>query len=467
MKFSRRLYQTIFAISAVTATTLPGCVTPAFAADAGEDPGPAGLNDVIVELERGEDRSVHAGYILDQLDVPEAKREDRIVPYVPEPGADPGFAFAINGLWLRLTSQEERDLIELDIDAVTSIYRATSFSLPVEPFDFADMTGRGYDYTPQYEDAGYRRVAGVPGDYSGATIGVIDTGVDMLHDDLNVVGGFDCTYSAPGRHGEDGAWGLDEHFHGTNVSGLAAAINNDRGTVGSGAGAAIRSYKVFDSSGSASTATVLCGVDQAARDAEAGRLDVANMSLGGSHEPSRCGGNDPYHNGVCYLANLIPVLVAAGNDGIDAVFKAPASFPEVITISALTDFDGEPGRLSHPSGSCGFAGEDDALAPFSNYGSAVDFIAPGVCTYATLPGNQYGEMSGTSMATPYATGVFAAYISECGAEGAREAITAWSYRSTWYEALGRWDGDVGPDHEPLISAGAPCGFAADDQSVQS
>lgn len=425
----------------------------AAAADGGEDPGPSAMNDVIVELDEGEDREVHAAYILDQLEVDEDEREDRLIYE---------YEWAINGLWLQLTPGEERELVELDVAGVSAVHRSTQVSLPVEPFETADMTGRGYDYTPQIQDAGYRRIGGVPGDYSSVTIGVIDTGVDLLHDDLNVVGGFDCTYSDPGLHGADGGWGVDEHGHGSNVSGLAAAIDNDRGTIGPAAGAEIRSYKVFGEGGSASSAQVLCGVDQATGDAEAGRLDIVNMSLGGGHEPSRCGGNDPYHNGVCRLANQIPVVVAAGNDGLDAVFKAPASFPEVVTVSALTDIDGLPGRLAHPSAGCGFAGEDDALAPFSNYGSAVDFIAPGVCTFAPLPQNQYGYLSGTSMATPMAAGVIAAYISECGPEDAVDAVSAWSHRAAWFDGLGRWTGDVGPDHEPLISAGAPCGFTAEE-----
>lgn len=446
MKLLRRVLVALVSVASL------GLATSASAEDVGEweDPVPAAsMNDVIVELDAGEDPDVHAYFILDKLDIDEDEHEERYVWHTRS---------SLNALWLRLTPLEERELLDLDLDGVSSVFRSERVSLPVEPFDFADMTGRGYDYTPQIEDAGYRRIGGVPGDYSNVTLGVIDTGVDMLHDDLNVVGGYDCTFHAPGRHGEEGSWGLDEHGHGSNVSGLAAAIDNDRGTVGAGAGAQVRSYKVFDASGSASTAQVFCGVDAALFDTEAGRLDVANMSLGGGHDPSRCGGSDPYHNAVCRLASLIPVLVAAGNDGTDAVYKSPAAFPEVITVSALTDFDGIPGRLSHPSGSCGFAGEDDALAPFSNYGSAVDFIAPGVCTYAPMPGNQYGEMSGTSMAAPMAAGVFLAYISECGPEGAREAITAWSSVARWTEGKGLWTGDVGPDHEPLIRAGAPCGY---------
>ena len=112
--------------------------------------------------------------------------------------------------------------------------------------------------------------------------------------------------------------------------------------------------------------------------------------------------------------------------------------------------------MAFPSAGCGFAGEDDALAPFSNYGSAVDFIAPGVCILSLAPSNQMAYMSGTSMATPEVVGVFAEYIARCGPDGATEAITEWSSTTSWLRNEGQWTGDVGPDHEPLVRVGAPC-----------
>ncbi|HEY3525871.1 MAG TPA: S8 family serine peptidase, partial [Nitrososphaeraceae archaeon] len=71
--------------------------------------------------------------------------------------------------------------------------------------------------------------------------------------------------------------------------------------------------------------------------------------------------------GVTYAA-------AAGNDEKDASTVIPASYPEVMAISAIVDTDGRCGGISSPT----TAGNDDTLADFSNFGSVVDFATPGV-----------------------------------------------------------------------------------------
>jgi subtilisin family serine protease len=78
-----------------------------------------------------------------------------------------------------------------------------------------------------------------------------------------------------------------------------------------------------------------------------------------------------------------------------------------------------------------------------------------VAILSTLPGNQMGVYAGTSMASPHVAGVLAAWISDNPnfAEYAVRAVTEWSTDS-WGQ-LDSWDGDHGPDHEPLILFGAP------------
>src|SRR5690606_21005697 len=134
--------------------------------------------------------------------------------------------------------------------------------------------------------------------------------------------------------------------------------DNDHHVVAPAAGARLRSYKVFGGSGGASMAQVLCGVDHATHDAMNGDVQVVNMSLGGGGDQSTCA-TDPAHAAICTLTEYAVVVVAAGNNGIDAAFKVPASYPEVITVASLNDFDGLAGGQSAPVPGCAVVGRDD------------------------------------------------------------------------------------------------------------
>lgn len=225
-------------------------------------------------------------------------------------------------------------------------------------------------------------------------VAIIDTGISM-HSDLNLVGGINCS-TGPANKYNDG------NGHGTHVAGTVAAKDNASGVVGMAPGARLWAVRVLNSAGSGSWSSIICGLDWVT--ANAGVIEVANMSLGGSGSATGCtdGG---LHEAVCAtVAAGVTLVVAAGNESDNAANHVPAAYPEVITVSALADFDGAAGGFGSPS--CR-SDEDDTLANFSNYGAVVDIIAPGVCIESTWNDGATNITSGTSMAAPHVTGAAA------------------------------------------------------------
>ncbi|MGQ0844241.1 MAG: S8 family serine peptidase [Sporichthyaceae bacterium] len=265
-----------------------------------------------------------------------------------------------------------------------------------------------------------------------ADVAVLDTGVDTDHPDLTVAGGFDCVSSGAGYE--------DQRGHGTQIAGIVAAKDNDFGVVGVAPGARVWAVRVLDSFGDGSSATLACGVDWVTRNAAT--IEVANMSLVGIDFDGGCrdGG---LHEAICTsVAAGVTFVAAAGNDGADASEYSPASYPEVLTVSALADYDGEPGAFAEAPLEC-TGGDDDEFATFSNYGPVVDFIAPGVCIKSTWIGGAYATLSGTSQAAAHVTGAAAIYLARNG--GRTPAQVAAALRDA---AGDDWSTDTDPDSTP-------------------
>jgi len=225
----------------------------------------------------------------------------------------------------------------------------------------------------------------------GVRIAVLDTGVDTRHEDL--VGGIsearDFTGSRSGPR--------DRQGHGTHVAGTIAARQNQRGVVGVAPRCELLIGKVLDDGGAGSDRDVAAGIEWAV----AQRADIISMSLGSS-EPSQGIGTalrDAAGAGVL-------VISAAGNDGRRNSVNFPARRREAIAVAAV-DRDGR-------------------IAPFSSRGEQVDIAAPGVDILSTWPRGQYARLSGTSMATPFVSGVVALMLAAAKGQGdAERRDVAW------------------------------------------
>ncbi|MEU9884141.1 S8 family serine peptidase [Sphaerisporangium sp. NPDC051011] len=235
-------------------------------------------------------------------------------------------------------------------------------------------------------------------------VAVIDTGIQLTHPDLNV-------YTPGAKNCNDGTSANDLNGHGTHVAGTIGALDNTSYVVGVAPGARLWPVRVLNASGSGTWAQVICGIDYVT--ANASQIEVANMSLGGfGTDDGNCGNNnnDAMHKSICAAVRAgVTFVVAAGNNGANAANFVPAAYDEVITVSALADYNGVPGGGA--ASTCSNYGADDTRATFSNFGADVDLIAPGVCILSTWPTNTTNTISGTSMASPHVAGGAALYKS--------------------------------------------------------
>lgn len=286
-------------------------------------------------------------------------------------------------------------------------------------------------------------IARVGGDESSASSGdgrgsvdvdiaILDTGIDSKHRDLNVIGGVNCI------QGNNSF--LDLNGHGTHVAGTAAAKDNSTGVVGVAPGARLWAVRVLDAGGAGSWSSIICGIDWVT--ARADTIEVANMSLGGSGNNGSCTDHG-LREAICRsTAAGVTYVVAAGNAAADADGFVPATYDEVIAVSAIADFDGQPGGVGPATCQIGY---DDTFADFSNYGADVDMAAPGVCVLSTWRGGGYRSISGTSMASPHVAGAAALYLST------HPGATPAQVRSALLAAgNGDWVGDPDAVHEPLL-----------------
>jgi subtilisin family serine protease len=210
----------------------------------------------------------------------------------------------------------------------------------------------------------------------GVVVAVIDTGADLNHEDL-------VENLLPGKNFvELGKPPKDDSGHGSHVSGIICASNNNLGVVGVAPKCKVIPVKVLDAKGNGKLENVAKGVYWAADQG----VDFITMSLG-SQNPVPL-----VKEAIDYAAKKGCVaFCAAGNSGKTRQIFYPAAYPNVIGIGAID--------------------ENFNRANFSCTGPDLDFLAPGVQILSTVPENWYAILSGTSMANPFVVGLAALLLS--------------------------------------------------------
>ena len=212
----------------------------------------------------------------------------------------------------------------------------------------------------------------------GIKVGVLDTGIALEHPDLKsaILEARDFTRSPSQAY--------DAQGHGTHVSGIIAARRNANGIVGVAPESKIILAKVLNDEGSGTSADIVAGIRWAV---ETG-ADILSMSLG-SPEP-----DEEIHQALLLaISKGVFVITAAGNEGpnLDTV-GYPAGFSEMVAVGSID--------------------RQKKLSSFSSRGRQVDIAAPGDQITSCYPPRSYAVLSGTSMATPFVSGVVALMLAK-------------------------------------------------------
>lgn len=234
----------------------------------------------------------------------------------------------------------------------------------------------------------------------GTVVAVIDTGVDYNHEDLqdNIWTNSAEVSGTTGADDDNNGYvddvhginlidpnetPMDDHGHGTHVSGIIAMENNNVGGVGIAYKSKIMPIKAGGSDGTFYSSDIAKGIEYAYKNG----ADVINMSFGSSAHSALIENALQDAFGSCVL------VAAAGNESTPTADcplggrnMYPASYSYVIGVMAYD--------------------EANSFASFSNWdykpnaNAEYEVVAPGVSVYSTLPNGRYASWNGTSMAAP-------------------------------------------------------------------
>ena len=262
------------------------------------------------------------------------------------------------------------------------------------------------------------------------SVAVVDSGVEDTHPDLegrvDTTRSVKCSVNGVATQEVNG-W-RDEFYHGTHVAGIIAANHNGVGIDGIAPNASIVAIQATNDNRLIYPEYVACAFMWAASHG----VDIVNNSYSmdpwvywSPTDPEQADGLEGATRAIAYAQGKgLAVIAAAGNEGVDidnpsidnasptdvpaptknrpvaGSVRVPSMLDGVAQVSAVKQAYGVvPGRVSL------------MRADFSNYGTTIDFAAPGDQIYSTAPllfyRSGYAVADGTSMATPHVSGVAA------------------------------------------------------------
>ncbi|MSU22899.1 MAG: hypothetical protein EXS32_03650 [Opitutus sp.] len=327
-------------------------------------------------------------------------------------------AEAREGVRVRTKFARFRDLRVIELDATDSADAAIARLQATGRYEFVepdrlrhlDATPNDTAFATQWAMNNTGQSGGIPGadlkalaawdilhDAPNVIIAVVDTGVNLNHQDITAnlwrnpvptVGDINGANFVGGRGALVSGNPTDDAGHGTHIAGTIGALgNNNLAVTGVAWKVQLMAVKVFPATGAGSVSEIAAGVHYAITHG----AQIINASYG---ETGSSGFSQTELAAVTEARDAGVIFVAAAGNGtanLDVARHYPASFPldNIVTVGATT--------------------RSETVATFSNYGTAVDLLAPGQDIVSLLYSNNTGTttLSGTSMAAPHVSGALA------------------------------------------------------------